>query len=187
MRNIIATLVVLLSINLAHSQQRVNVTLTNGEKITGKGSVTKSGVNLKTSNGTRKIDASEIDRVTETKKKRVKKYAFRRLREKGKLKKLELSYSGDGIELFKVVVGKSNQAAGPVGVSVTVIRYYVYREGETFATMVSSGAVLGKSFTKRAKEYFADCPELTSKLGKKGFKKENLIRVVKYYEKNCGV
>lgn len=186
----IYVLLLLLITASVYSQQRVNITLKNGDKLTGNGKVTNTGVNLKTSKGTRKIEGSEIERVVETKKKRVKKYAFRPLKKGKKAKRLEIYYAGKGIELFKVQVGKSKHSTGgsvSANVTITVIRYYVYRDGEEFATMVSSGALLGKNYKQRTKEYFSDCPALVEKIGSKGFKKENLKKVIKFYEKNCSL
>jgi hypothetical protein len=178
----IYVLLLLLITASAYSQHRVNITLKNGDKLTGNGKVTKTGVNLKTSKGTRKIEGSEIERVVSTKKKKVVKHAFRPLKKGKKYQALPIIYTGNGIELYEIYVGKSQ--AG--NVSMTVYRYYVYRDGEEFATMVSSGALLGKSFKQRAKEYFSDCPTLSEKIGNKGFKKTNLKKIIKYYEKNCG-
>ncbi len=175
-------LILLLITTSVYSQHRVNITLKNGDKLTGKGKVTKTGVNLKTSEGTRKIEGSEIERVVSTKNKKTVKHAFRPLKKGKKPQALPIIYTGNGIELYEIYVGKSQ--AG--NVSVAIYRHYVYRDGEEFATMVASGALLGKSYKQRAKKYFSDCPSLSEKIGTKGFKKNDLKKVIKYYEKNCG-
>ena len=71
---------------------------------------------------------------------------------------MQIIYLGDNIRLFEWQAGDVNRSAGSgtvtASASVTVIRYFAQRNNESFATMLRSGAVVGKSFTKRAKPYF---------------------------------
>ncbi|WP_452598669.1 hypothetical protein [Pontimicrobium sp. MEBiC01747] len=172
------------TVTSSYSQKRVTVTKKDGKVISGYGKVTKTGVKYKaTKKGKYKmISSSEIDKVVLKNKKITTKYVYRPLKEGKKTKLMDLVYAGNKIELYELYLGT---ARGP-NVSMQVVRYYVKRKDEKAVTMIRSGAVMGKSFKKRAEAYFKDCPELVSKLGTKGFKKNNLKNVMKYYDEHCG-
>ena len=173
------------TVTSSYSQKRVTVTKKDGKVISGYGKVTKTGVKYKaTKKGKYKmISSSEIDKVVLKNKKITTKYVYRPLKEGKKPKLMDLVYAGNKIELYELYLGT---ARGP-NVNMQVVRYYVKRKGEKAVTMIRSGAVMGKSFKKRAEVYFSDCPELVSKLGSKGFKKNDLKNVMKYYDEHCGV
>jgi hypothetical protein len=42
-----------------------------------------------------------------------------------------------------------------------------------------------KSFKKRAKAYFEDCPELVYKIENETFKRKDLVKIAAFYNSNC--
>lgn len=58
--------------------------------------------------------------------------------------------------------------------------FYVLREGEKIATPLIT-ARISRSFKKRAKEYFFDCPELVQGLENRIYVKSDVKEVVKFY------
>lgn len=109
---------------------------------------------------------------------------------KGKKPKLfTIIYLGDNIRLYEYSSDgeRSGQVSSSTSASVgfTVTQVYAQKNDESFATMLRSGTVFGKSFEKRAKEYFRDCPELTKQLGSDGFEKSDVEEVAKFYDTSC--
>lgn len=68
----------------------------------------------------------------------------------------------------------------PTGGASSTIKYGLKRENETYVTILDK-------FVKNASNYFKDCSELSEKIKKKekGFKKENIKKIVDYYNSQC--
>ena len=69
----------------------------------------------------------------------------------------------------------------------TSITYYLSKENEDYVTTIAyiKSINVGKSFEKKAIEYFSDCPELVQKIKAKVFRKRDIEEIVKYYNSNC--
>lgn len=62
--------------------------------------------------------------------------------------------------------------------------FYILRENEAAATpLVTAG--ISRSFKQRAIEFFSDCPSLVSKLQDNIYGKNDILKVVEEYNKNC--
>ena len=62
--------------------------------------------------------------------------------------------------------------------------FYILRENESAVSpLVTAG--ISRSFNKRAIEYFSDCPSLVSKLEAGIYGKNDILKVVEEYNKNC--
>lgn len=192
MKNLLFILFLSMSISFTYAQKRVTITKQDGTVIQGYGKIVASGVKYKSTKKSKfkTIKGTEIDKVVLKSKHGTDQYVFRPLKEGKKPKLMALKYEGKSIELYELYLGSPTGVASSGGVSgsvsVNVIRYYVMRKGEKAVTMIRSGAVMGKTFEKRAKAYFTGCPSLLSKLGSKGFKKNDLDNVMKFYDENCG-
>jgi hypothetical protein len=62
--------------------------------------------------------------------------------------------------------------------------FYILRENESAASPLVT-ARISRSFNKRAVEYFSDCPSLVSKLEADIYGKNDILKVVEEYNKNC--
>ncbi len=184
-------LLVLITANTTYSQNRMSLTYKDGKVITGYGKIYGKGAKFKSSKKGKykKIDRSLIDKFTITIGKNDLNFTYIPLKKGKKPKLVELVYDGENINLYRIASrgpGTSSSAGNVnVSASVNVVRYYVSRENESYATMLRSGTVLGKSFEKRARKYFTDCNSLTSKLNTEGFKKGDIEKVIEYYDTKC--
>jgi len=113
---------------------------------------------------------------------------------KGKVNLYKLSKYGD----YSMIWLPSNSSSFgttpvPVGTRKTVTIYGVKRNNETFVTILGnkdtsvSFVTIADSFKSQGSEYFSDCIELASKIkkGEKGFSKEDIKKVVDYYNTEC--
>ncbi|MGJ8733392.1 MAG: hypothetical protein ACSHW4_09600 [Cellulophaga sp.] len=76
-------------------------------------------------------------------------------------------------------------SVGGMGYSYTVNDFYLKRKNENAATHLASSKLFSKNFTKAAKPYFLDCPDLIKKIENKEYKKRNLTEIVKFYNTKC--
>lgn len=104
---------------------------------------------------------------------------------------LELIVKGK-VNLFRdlKIVGGGINTMGPQGPmmmrSYTISSYYASREdSRTVIHLGDKGDLFGKNFKKAASEYFKDCPELVKKIQNNVFKKNDIVDVVKFYNKKC--
>jgi len=183
--NFSKTLIVILlfSVVFTYGQRKVIITMNDGTTMKGYGKVTSSGAKYQPSKKgkSRTFKGTEFNNIEVHYKKSKRTYAFRSIKKGKKPKLMVLSYKGRDLELLDWYMGTGNVQ----NVSVSVTRTYVMREGEEAVTMLRSGAVFGKTFEQRAKEYFRDCPKLISMLGTEGYKKNDLEEVATFYEENC--
>jgi len=113
---------------------------------------------------------------------------------KGKVNLYKLSKYGN----YSIIWLPSNNSSFattpvPVGTRNTVTIYGVKRDNETFVTILGnkdtsvSLITITDSFKTQGSEYFSDCKELATKIneGEKGFSKEDLKKVVAYYNTQC--
>ncbi|WP_284651862.1 hypothetical protein [Flavobacterium terrisoli] len=88
--------------------------------------------------------------------------------------------------------GASFNSAGGVGVGAgvmmgggEVIHYYVCHQNDTEVFKITSIGNISKNFKKAASEFFKDCPELVGKIESKEFKKDDIEKVVWFYNNHC--
>lgn len=89
----------------------------------------------------------------------------------------------------------SRTVSGPDGIALHIPATYnnVSRSYQALYVIKNNNKIFAidkfsllKSFKNRAKNYFRDCTLLVKKLDNREFKKEDLIRIVEYYNLNCG-
>lgn len=136
------------------------------------------------------VDLSTLDYATSTDKKgNTTTWGYVAVKEGKKPRLLTISYLGENIRLYEFSSSgeRSGQVSNTTSASVgfTVTQVYAQRTDESFATMLRSGGVFGKSFETRAAEYFKDCPTLTKQLGTEGFEKGDVEDVAKFYDNSC--
>ncbi|PWK19577.1 hypothetical protein [Xanthomarina spongicola] len=113
---------------------------------------------------------------------------------KGKVNLYKLSKYGN----YSVIWVPSNNSSFattpiPVGTRKTITIYGVKRDNETFVTILGnkdtsvSFVTIADSFKTQGSDYFSDCTELATKIkdGEKGFRKEDIKKVVDYYNTDC--
>lgn len=87
----------------------------------------------------------------------------------------------------KVNLYKTNSQGysdGPFRRPVTT--YFVLHDGEKEAFKITAFNTMSKNFKNAASEFFKDCPALVEKVNTKTFKKDDIEKVVNFYNKNCG-
>ena len=62
---------------------------------------------------------------------------------------------------------------------------YVRRGVSGEITHLGSNQLFSKNFKNAASDYFADCPELVTKIQNKEFKKKHVRDIVKFYNLQC--
>lgn len=113
---------------------------------------------------------------------------------KGKVSLYTLSKYGD----YSMIWVPSNNSSFattpiPVGAKKIVTIYGVKRDKEAFVTILGnkdtsvSFITIADSFKTQGSAYFSDCTDLASKVkeGEKGFSKEDIKKVVDYYNTEC--
>lgn len=181
---------------LIYGQDEVVITLKNGTELNGYGKVSDLGVKYRAEKKGRykniKPLSIETVKVNEGSKKNqfMIAYTFRVLKKGDKPKLVTYTYAGDHISVFRhtITITKRDRNTGFLTES-SVSKTYAMRKGERYATLLKNGdngINLGKSFKKRAKDYFSDCSELVNKLGTKGFRKGDIYEIASYYDSNCG-
>lgn len=79
--------------------------------------------------------------------------------------------------------GSSNFLQGYNSYKIT--DYYISKNNEIFVEKITSTHPFSKNFKKAASIYFKNCPELVEKIESKEFKKDDIRRVVRYYNTRC--
>lgn len=79
--------------------------------------------------------------------------------------------------------GGFNMTAGGGFYSVT--NSYLRKPEQQEATYLASTNWLSKNFKKAASEFFADCPDLVTKIQNRELKKKHLKEIITYYNSKC--
>lgn len=100
-----------------------------------------------------------------------------KLKTDGKLKLLGYHYKQSG-----PAMGSGISGGVSVSVSMTYnVEKYILQKGNEELKRPKA-----LTFRKDMKEYFSDCPELSTKIDDKIYKKKDLESIVGFYNSNCG-
>jgi hypothetical protein len=194
MKNLSLILLFILSQNIL-SQNRMKITLNNGETKTGIFKIKKSSLGFPSKarftskKGNYKIDNiknvviySETDSIF-LKVIPTKKY----LNSKTKNKLAQIGFIGKKIELY--YVSEIIYSGGTVGFFITTNGYfekYLKKKNDDIA--YNMGYIYGagqRGIKKRVRDYFKDCQKLIEKIENNEIPKKETIKIAHFYENKC--
>lgn len=153
-------------------------------------------------------DYRELDKITFKEKKEDKTYQYKIFKKKNVKKpqyplleievignfslfSKEVTYTastpGFGGHSFSVGGNSfSTPATGGFNYSNTYKVYYITKKNSDEVYFIFDKKILGGKFIKSARKYFEDCPLLVEKINSKEFKRNDIIEIIEFYNKNCG-
>jgi len=182
MRKIIVALFFLSCLGAYAQKIKAVIVYKNGDKVSGYYKQVNQNYKFKRNKSDRfeKLEPEEIqsiDYLILTKKKERLKYGFTSY---GLLK---IAYYGTHIMAYSN--DTYDYGFGSVGArQITKNRdFYLKKKDQKLFWRIPSGTLIG--FKKSAKEFFEDCPAIITKIENKTFRKKDVLKMARFYDRTC--
>ena len=180
-----------------NSYKDATLILRNGDIVEGEAKIINDGtVKFRDGDDKKTFDYKNLKRCTINEYGDIESYVYKIISGKEpRLMKVILEDDGE-INLYAIEFKNSNNNTGGLspmgvssGVSVDVTEYYVnVRDNDYEVIKIGNNhPVFGKRhFKKTVNDFFKDCPELITQVENGEFKRNDMIQIIQFYNKNCG-
>jgi len=194
MKKIAIIITFLFVLPMSAQKQEATLFFKDGTEQSGWAKITNSNkIKFRKQKGAKKkvFNSKELNSILIKEGEDEKEYVYKKTDKHNKVELLRVVIKGK-INLFEKITN-GYMAGAPMagggmsgGHHYSISNYYVSRSDVYNVNLLfSTGTLFGKSFKKKASEYFKDCPSLVKKLQDKVFRKGDLEKIVTYYNEDC--